>query len=106
LYDWKVVCFLQRVWNFIISKAIVDGSLEPAPLDENGRSEFYKTYWLTPRYDSIDVRSEHVAEAHSYSMGTTSLTELCKKRGRDAEELLTEKFISLVDKKDVDTNAS
>lgn len=89
--EWLVSSFLQRLWNWRIAKAIKAGELPPAPIDSKGISEWYKVQWSFPEFGWVDPQSESQAAQLDFNMGATSLSAITRKKGRDAEDVLTEK---------------
>ena len=89
--SWMVDSFLQRVWNWRIAKAIKDGELDPAPIDERGYSQWYRVVWTPPEYSWIDPQKEAAANLAEFKLGTSSITSFARKRGRDGEDVLAEK---------------
>jgi len=88
---WLIECFLQPVWNWRIAKAIKAGELAAAPVDERGVSEWYRVQWQTPEFGWVDPQNEAQARILEITSGASSLTEWCRKRGRDSEDVLREK---------------
>jgi capsid protein len=89
--EWLTGCLLQRTWNWRIAKAIKAGELPPAPLDEKGVSQWYKVQWSYPEFGWVDPQSESTANQLDFNMGSTSLSAITRKKGRDAEDVLAEK---------------
>lgn len=83
--------FLQRLWNWRIAKAIKDGDLPQAPTDEDGISEWYKVVWQTPRLPSADPMKDAQSTMLEITAGVNTNTEWAMKRGRDLEDVMTEK---------------
>lgn len=88
---WMINGFLQPIWNWRIAKAIKEGQLSPAPVDERGVSEWYKVQWQVPEFGWVDPQSEAQANTIEISSGVSSLTQWARKKGFDAEEMLSEK---------------
>lgn len=89
--QWLIGQFLQPVWNWRIAKAIKEGQLRPAPVNAQGVSDWYHVQWQTPEYEWIDPQNEAQARTLEISAGVNSLTQWARKKGHDAEEILTEK---------------
>lgn len=85
----------QRVWNWRIAKAIKDGDLPPAPVDNRGFSEWYKVEWSRPRHEWIDPQAQIAAEREGIQLCAETWTSTIKKRGRDVEEVFREKAAEL-----------
>lgn len=89
---WLINGFLQPVWNWRIAKAINDGQLPPAPVDPTtGISEWYKVQWQTPEFGWVDPQNEAQGHIMTINAGAGTISEWCRKRGRDAEDVLSEK---------------
>lgn len=89
--SWLVDKFLQRIWNWRIAKAIKAGELPPAPIDERGFSEWYKVDWQGPEYGWTDPQKESAANLADFKMGSRSLSDITRKSGKDAEDVLRQK---------------
>ena len=87
---WLIEQFLQKVWNWRIGNAIQNKELISAPIVD-GVSTWFYTDWTTPSRDWIDPLKESLANEREYLLGTTTLTELNKRKGRDTEDVLREK---------------
>lgn len=87
--QWLTEKFIERVWNWRIAKAIKSRELIPAPLDENGISEWYKINILPPA-DPFVV-DQVAADVQAFNLGSVSITQLAKRRSMDNWEMLSEK---------------
>jgi capsid protein len=90
-HDWVIKVFLQPLWNWRIAKAIKNGELPPAPVDENGRSEWWRVDWSLPFFDWVDPDRQAKSDERRYDMGATSLSAITKSQGREVREVLGEK---------------
>jgi lambda family phage portal protein len=89
---WLVDSMLQRTWNWRIAKAIKDGDLPPAPVDERGISEWYKVEWFGQAHEWIDPQAQAAADREKFRLGTVSMTDIVKKMsGRDFRTVLNTK---------------
>lgn len=88
---WLINGFLQPVWNWRIAKAIKEGHLPPAPVDARGVSEWYRVQWQTPEFGWVDPQNEAQAHILEINAGAGTLTSWCRKKGKDAEDVLAEK---------------
>jgi lambda family phage portal protein len=106
--EWLRDSFLQRVWNWKIAKAIKEKALPPPPKDKAGVSEWYKVEWQFPEFGWVDPQNESAANKQDYQMGITTLSALTRKKGRDVEDVFTEKAgeIALAQVKADDMNKS
>lgn len=89
--DWLSYEFLQPIWNWRIAKAIKAGDLSPAPIGDNGVSEWYKVQWSYPEFGWIDPNSEAISEQREVALGKKSYSAIVRKTGRDIEDVLAEK---------------
>lgn len=81
----------QRLWNWVIAKAIKEGSLPPAPLDERGLSQWYKAEWSLPHHNWIDPQAEATANVTRWNMGLDSLKSIAANEGGDRDDKLSGK---------------
>ena len=84
-------CFLQRLWNWRIAKAIKAGRLDPAPVNDRGVSEWFKVQWSLPWFGWVDPKSETAANKERWALGNTSLAEIARTEGKDRDRILDEK---------------
>lgn len=82
----------QRVWNWIIARAIKRGDLAPAPIDERtGFSTWYKVVWQFPGHEWIQPGEVIAAERDEYRLGKKSLASITNTTGKDWEDVLDDK---------------
>lgn len=86
---WLSEKFIERVWNWRISKAIKAGDLPPAPLDSAGVSQFYMINVIPPA-DPF-VTNQVAQDIQGFNLGTVSITQIAKRVSKDNVELLSEK---------------
>jgi len=89
--EWLVESMLQRVWNWRIAKAIKEGDLPPAPIDRNGRSEWWHVTWMTPRYDWLDPKAESASNKTDVEMGVESVGRIAHRKQSDVEDVMRDK---------------
>jgi len=89
--EWLTCSLNQRVWNWRIAKAIKEGQLPQAPLDSKGVSEWYKVEWSFPEFGWVDPQNEAQANLLEYQLGTNTITQMNRKKGRDVEDVFREK---------------
>jgi len=89
--DWLVKCFLQRLRNWRIAKEIKNGGLPPAPVNDNGVSQWWRCNWSQVYMPAADPQKEQAARKEEFNMGVTSLTAETRKLGRDRDDVLREK---------------
>lgn len=88
--DW-LWPYMESVIAWRIAKAIGDGDLPPAPVDDDGRSEWDHWEWTRPALDWIDPQSAIQSEQEELRLGVTTLSDVAAARGRDLEETLERK---------------
>ena len=82
---WLVDNFLQPLRTWRIAKAIKEGRLPPAPVDERGVSEWYKCQWQPPPMDWIDPQGQLQTDMQEYIIGATDLATIGRRRGKSWE---------------------
>ena len=92
--EWLTSCFLQRVWNWRIAKAIKMKHLPQAPI-VNGSSEWFKVEWSFPEFGWVDPQNEAQANLLEYQLGTNTITQMNRKKGRDVEDVFREKGMEI-----------
>lgn len=88
--------YMQRIWNWRISKAIKRGELPAPPTDENGVSEFYKVQWVPPERTWIDQEGETKVNEKRLLHGTDTLTSICKGQGNEYPDVARQKADDLL----------
>ncbi|MFH1603675.1 MAG: phage portal protein, partial [Pseudomonadota bacterium] len=86
-WAWRNKVLNQRVWNWVIARAIKAGELPPAPLVD-GRSQWWKCTWTLPYMSQIDEGKEITADVAQWGACTTSLADLAQEQGRTRGQLL------------------
>ena len=89
--EWLTRTFLQRVWNWRIAKAIKAGELRQAPIGANGVSEWFKVEWSFPEFGWVDPQNEAQANLLEWQLGTNTITQMNRKKGKDVEDVFAEK---------------
>ena len=87
---------MQRIWNWRIAKAVKAGILPQAPVGADGFSELWKVDWSFPEFGWVDPQSESQANLLDYQLGTQTITQLNRKKGRDVEDVFNEKGKEIV----------
>lgn len=90
-HDFVISTFLNRLWNWRIAKAIKNGALPPAPLDDQGRSQWWRKEWSLVHMDKVDPQKQVVADKEKFNMGQESLSSQIRRTGRDRDDVLREK---------------
>lgn len=92
---WLTTCFLQRIWNWRIAKAVKEGVIAPAPLDDKGISQWYRCEWSFPEFGWVDPQNEAQANLLEWQLCTNTVTQMNRKKGRDVEDVMREKGMEL-----------
>jgi lambda family phage portal protein len=94
---WLVDNFLQPLRTWRIAKAIKEGRLPPAPVDERGVSEWYKCTWQPPPMDWIDPQGQMQTDMQEYIIGATDLATIGRRRGKCYKQVAINKARELAD---------
>lgn len=81
----------QRLWNWRIAKAIKDGVLPAAPVDQRGVSEWWKVEWQGDQELNLDRQNANQSDIIEWQMGLEPLSAAASRRGRDLQDTLLEK---------------
>ena len=87
-WAWRNKVLNQRVWNWVIARAMKSGRLDPAPIGPSGLSEWHKVKWTLPHFPSIDPGKEIVSDAKEWGAAQASLDDWAQKRGTTRTQLL------------------
>lgn len=88
-WAWRNKILNQRVYNWVIAKAIKEGRIRPAPISETtGTSEWHKATWSFPYFPQIDEGKEIAADVRQWSAATQSLQDFAQENGRTRVQLL------------------
>jgi len=88
--DLRII--MQRIRNWRIAKAIKDGELDPAPVDERGFSTWWMCDWIGAPRKSIDPVKRANANRATFAMGIGSLQAMARQEtGKSLAELFAEK---------------
>jgi len=83
---------MQRIWNWRIAKAIKEGELPPAPVDEKtGMSEWWYCNWTKPGYLWLNPKEEATANQMLWNGGQRGMKSLIADTGADRDEVFAEK---------------
>jgi capsid protein len=80
-HDWITRQLLQRVWNWRIAMAIKQREIKPAPLDNNGRSQWSQVRWSIGEMGWVDPNKEITAYRDAWNVCKESLDDLARKEG-------------------------
>jgi capsid protein len=87
--QWLCEKFIERVWIWRIAVAIKRGEIPPAPLDDEGITEWYKIQILPPA--SPFVKDQVASDIQAFNLGSVSLTQIAKRKSMDVVDMLREK---------------
>lgn len=90
-HSWRVRVHSQRVWNMVVTQAIRDGHLPPAPVDKRGISLFNEVNWSLPHLLEIDIGKETEAQVAQWRFGTGTFEQFAAERQTTREHLLASK---------------
>lgn len=79
---------LYRLWVWRIAKAMADGDLPPAPVDDLGRSQWNLIDWQAPEELWIDRQESAQADTLEWQMRQGSLSDFARRRGKDLADIL------------------
>lgn len=99
--DWVNRVLNSRVWNWRIAKAIKHKEIAPAPLDENGVSQWWRVDWSLPPWREIDADKQAKGDLAFFKMGRRSLKSMIRSEGRDRDDVLREKAEDLKRAKEI-----
>ncbi|HKL22462.1 MAG TPA: phage portal protein, partial [Tichowtungia sp.] len=88
--DWMARTLLHRLRNWRIAKAIKEGALPAAPVDERGVSEWWKSEWTTPYFEANDTNKQAQGDKAYVELGVETVPNLIKKRNRKPEQVIKE----------------
>jgi len=87
-WAWRNKVLNQRVYNWVIAKAIKTGDIPKAPLDAAGRSQWWRCSWTLPHFSQIDEGKEIGADIKQWGACTNSLADIAQEQGRTRAQLL------------------
>jgi capsid protein len=87
--------YVKRIVIWKIAKSIKEGILPPV-INEQGESEHWKLDIIIPKIESLDRSKEADADTKEFVLGKVSLFEICKREGKDLEEVLTQKANDII----------
>jgi len=92
---WLIDNLLQRLYNWQIAHAIKKGIIPNAPISDLGISEWYKCDWATPAKQWVDPVKEINSMQTAYNMGTVTLADITRSKGKDIEDQLRQKGLEI-----------
>ena len=87
-WGWRNKVLNQRVWNWVIAKAIKENRIRPAPIHPVLGNEWHKCSWTLPHFPQIDEGKEITADIRQWGAAVTSLSDLAQERGITRQQLL------------------
>jgi capsid protein len=100
-HGWLVKCYLQRVWNWRIAKAVKARVLPPAPTKPNAQgipiSQWFRVTWSLPSLGVTDPEAEANGDKISVALGSSSLTRVNAGKGQDTKDIFREKQVEITD---------
>jgi capsid protein len=94
--NWENKVFNQRLWNWRVAKAIKNGALPPAPLDDKGQSQWWRVEWSMPFWQEIDTEKQVKGEMQAWKMGGASLKKIIASKGGERDDTFIEKAQDIV----------
>ena len=90
---WMIECFMQRVFNTWLDVQLLNGNLVTTGgrLDSRKSEKYRAVTWQPNRWGWVDPMKEVQADALAVENGMASLTEVCRRRGRDFEDVVRER---------------
>lgn len=92
--QWWLSKFVKTIVVWRIAKAIKMGDLPP--VEKDGVSEHWKVEIIPPSIESLDPHKQVIADSAEFLLGKTSLFEICKREGKDLEEVLEQKAKDII----------
>jgi lambda family phage portal protein len=89
LQDWFESEFCEPIRQAWTDEQLFEGRL---PVRPNGEAEAHRVHWQARRWEGPDPAKQANADQTELAIGTTSLTEICTRKGRDFDDLLAERM--------------
>jgi len=90
--SWLVNNMLHKLWCWRIAMEMRDGGqLSPAPVDEQGRSQWDRVDWQPPEEPWADRQEAQQSDVLEIQAALTTFSAASKRRGRNFEETLRER---------------
>ena len=96
MHRWVIDTFMNRLYNWRIAKAIKDGDLPPAPVDDRGVSQWFRKDWSLPYFGWVDPDKEASGNIRNVSAGFMSIKSVIKERGGDRDDVFAEKAQDII----------
>jgi lambda family phage portal protein len=92
LQDWLQDDLIERVYGRWAETQLRLGTLPVRPGRER---ELYRNHWQARRWDGPDPKKQADADEKELSIGSTTLHEICARKGRDFDDLIDERVREL-----------
>jgi len=89
LQDWFESEFCEPIRQAWTDEQLFEGRL---PIRPNGEAEAHRVHWQARRWEGPDPAKQANADQTELAIGTTTLTEICTRKGRDFDDLLAERM--------------
>lgn len=99
-HAWLCECFLSRLWNWRIAKAIKEGDLLPAPTEVRGGiqvSTWSRVRWSQPDYSYLDPEASVDAAIKAFNFGAQGVDGFTRLKGKQAIDQFREKARNIVE---------
>lgn len=79
---------LHKLWVWRIGMAIRDEDLPPAPMGEDGKSQWRLVDWQAPEGLIVDRQKDIQADTLEFQMRQNSMSSIARRRGKDYSDIL------------------
>jgi capsid protein len=90
-HKWLTDGMMRRIRNWRVAKAIKEGDLPPAPLDDTGVSQWWKCDWSRPYIGMIDPEKEIKAFTSAWNAGVRSHKDFANSMDKQRDDIFAEK---------------
>jgi capsid protein len=87
-WEWRNKVLNQRVWNWVIARAMKNKEIRQAPVNASGRSLWHKCTWTLPHFPQIDEGKEIAADVRKWGALQDSIGDWGRESNRSREQLL------------------
>lgn len=81
---------LRKVYRWRIAKAMNEGTLPLAPVDQKGVSEWWQAEWTVPFFEANDLNKQAEGHKKYVELGVETVEHLIRQRNRDPEDVVRE----------------
>jgi capsid protein len=92
LQDWLQADLIEPVFDHWAETQLMLGTL---PIRPGASAELYRNHWQPRRWEGPDPAKQAKADETDLSIGSTSLHEICARKGRDFDDLIAERVAEL-----------